>query len=138
MAEAFLKKSLAEAGVKGVEVVSAGVGAYDGMPASTHAAAAMSEKGLDLSHHKSQFLTKDLVDKASLILVMTRGHQLAIQQEFGRTKAPVFLWRENMPTNKQVSDPYGCDLQTYRESREHIEEAVGSWVEWIKKNLETT
>jgi len=133
MAEAFLKKALVDAGVEGVEVVSAGVAAYDGSPATSLSARAMAEKGYDLSAHRSQSLTRKMVGEASLILVMTTMHKIAIEEEFGKVSTPVFLWRERRPAEKQIADPWGGNYETYKIARDAIAEAVSDWVDVVQE-----
>jgi protein-tyrosine-phosphatase len=132
MAEYFLRKALEEAGLSH-PVASAGIAAYNGQPASAFAAQAMKETGIDISAHRSRALTKKMVEGAELVLVMTEMHKLALSEEFGPVKAPILLWRENMPRDKQIPDPYGCDLKTYQVCRDSIREAVPGWVEWVRK-----
>ena len=133
IAEGLLRKALAAAGLSSVEVVSAGVSAYDGMPASPYAVKAAERVGTDIKAHHSQQLTPDLVKKAGLILVMTKMHKMMVQQEFGPVKAPIFLWREHMESDQQIPDPYGCDEEVYRKCLDSIAEAVPDWVDYIKK-----
>ncbi len=135
MAERLLAKALREAGITDPEVISAGVSAYDGNAASSYSVKALDELGVDLSGHKSQLLTKKMVEEASLILVMTQMHKLAIEEEFGPVKTPIFLWREYRTGHKQVSDPYGADYEIYKESRDAIIEAVEDWVKYVKEYL---
>lgn len=136
MAERLLKKALSDAGVKGVEVISAGIAAYDGQSASVYAIQALKDAGLDLRDHRSRLLTKQMLEGAGLVLVMASMHMAAILQEFGAPKAPIMLWREFTEGEKQIADPFGSDADTYRHSRDVIAEAVPSWVEWIKKHRE--
>lgn len=136
MAERLLAKALQDAGITNIKVISAGVGAYDGNPASSHGITVMDELGLDLRDHRSQLLTRELIDSASLILVMTQMHKFAIEQDFGPVKTPVHLWREFRPAPKQVSDPYGAEVEAYLETRESIAEAVEDWVKYVKEKLQ--
>ena len=43
--------------------------------ASLNAIKAMEELGIDLSQHRARQLTKDMIDRADLILTMTEGHR---------------------------------------------------------------
>lgn len=133
MAAALLRKALNEAGLGSQQVSSAGVSAYNEMGASQFAIEVMREIGIDIRSHRSQLLTKGMVEEAGLVLVMTQSHRVVIEQEFGKIKTPIFLWREYMPANKEVSDPFGCDLAIYRTCRDSLAEAVTSWVKWIRK-----
>lgn len=72
MGEALLRAHLAARGAE-ARVGSAGTLAWDG-PATEPAARVMSERGLDVSGHRSRPLTHALVAGADLILAMTRSH----------------------------------------------------------------
>ena len=65
-------------GRKGFDVLSAGVGAVDGMPPSENAVRAMRALGIDISHQRSHALSPDLVAKADYIFGMTHSHVDAI------------------------------------------------------------
>ena len=71
-AEAYLRRRSADRGVA-VEVASAGF-LYDGEPASETMAAAMAERGFDLSAHRSRISTCAMVDEADLVVTMERRH----------------------------------------------------------------
>jgi protein-tyrosine-phosphatase len=72
MAEGLLRRAIA--GRNGLRVLSAGVGAQEGQPPSAHAVGVMRELGIDIASTHSRMLTAELVDEASYIFGMTRGH----------------------------------------------------------------
>jgi len=74
MAEVIARHRIEERGWAQVEVRSAGVGAWDGSPASGGALRAAAASGLDLSGHASTYLTPELVESSDLILTMSAGH----------------------------------------------------------------
>ena len=69
MAEALLKRILAREGLEYV-VRSAGVWAPDGRSASPYAIQVMAKRGVDISGHRANSLTRADVDEADLILAM--------------------------------------------------------------------
>jgi protein-tyrosine-phosphatase len=72
MAEVLLRRHLERAGVDAT-VSSAGL--YEGgAPATDHGVAAMADRGLDLSRHRSRRLSDDMVREADLVIAMTRLH----------------------------------------------------------------
>jgi len=137
MAERLLQQALAKeaAPLNEIEVISAGVAAYPDCPPTNHAVKAVEVDGIDLQDHRSQYLTREMINGASLILVMTEMHRIAIEEEHGKVTPPVLLWREFMETDRQVADPYGFNLGTYKDTREAIVEAIPSIVDYIKKEL---
>lgn len=117
MAEALLRRKLAERGVAGVEVSSAGVGAWDGAPASEGAYLVALEHGLDLSAHRARKLTKDMAGAVTLILTMGGTHRARVDELIGPGRAYLLgeYAGEGGP-NAEVRDPFGGDLEDYRET----------------------
>ena len=74
-----------------VEVGSAGTMDWSGQPAHEYAIAAMAERGLDLSAHRSRRLSEYLVDESDLIVVMTRNHGWAVAARSEAKAAATFL-----------------------------------------------
>lgn len=82
MAEGIFRKKLAEKlGCEvdqlermGYNVSSAGVMNLSGTPASAEAIAACAARGIDIKRHRSQTLTRQLVEASDFIFAMTRMH----------------------------------------------------------------
>ncbi|OGV40618.1 MAG: ribose 5-phosphate isomerase B [Lentisphaerae bacterium GWF2_57_35] len=112
------------------KISSAGVMAPIGMPASREAVQALAEWGLDLSPHRSRMLSRDLVQKAALILVMTESHKQDIVHAFPEAADKVFLLK-SFGTDKAVgdiADPIGQSVQRYRQARDEIDGAISDFV----------
>lgn len=72
MAEVLLRHHLAEAGV---EATVSSAGLYEGgAPATAHGQAAMADRGLDLTAHRSRHLEPEMLVAADLVIGMTREH----------------------------------------------------------------
>jgi protein-tyrosine-phosphatase len=129
MAEALLRHALQgqPAPLDGWRVVSAGVAAHRGAPASANSVTALKKVGLDLSGHRSQPLSTALVNEADLILVMTESHRDMIGLLFDPPPA-VHLLREFMApgASREIVDPYGSALADYEACRDEIVEAIPS------------
>src|SRR2546425_7016893 len=80
LAAALVTRALGEGGVEGIDVSSAGTGAWDGAPASEGAYLVGLERGLDLSGHRARLLTRELVEAADLILTMARHHRARVDE----------------------------------------------------------
>src|SRR2546422_10141511 len=80
LAAALLDRALAQRGIDGIEVASAGTGAWDGAPVSEGAYLVGLERGLDLSAHRARLLTRELVEDADLILTMARHHRARVDE----------------------------------------------------------
>src|SRR5687767_11470084 len=115
LAEALLRAALEQRG--DVTVVSAGTGAWEGAPASEGAYLVGLEKGLDLSAHRAQMLTRELVQSADLILTMSRHHAARVAELGGAGRVHLlgeFAGRSG--ADAEVTDPFGGDLDEYREA----------------------
>ena len=129
MAEALLQRALAEAGVQGIEVQSAGVGAWEGAPASEGAYLVLLERGIDLSGHRARPLTRELVGGADVVLTMGRV-QLGKARELGAgPRAHLLGEYAGLPAEQaEIPDPYGADLDQYRETYRQLTELMPSVV----------
>jgi len=107
------------------EVGSAGTSAGFGMSASRFAVTALREKQVDLSMHQSRPVTRDLVDVASLIVVMTAGHRDFIRAVYPDAKEKIFLLKSFDPVGGgDIDDPIGLTVETYRQIRDDIDRAL--------------
>lgn len=134
LAEALLRKKLVERGVDGVEVGSAGTGAWDGAPASEGAYLVALEHGLDLSAHRARLLTRELVGTADLVLTMARHHRARVEQLGSGIQAHLlgeFAGRNG--GDAEVRDPFGGDLEGYRETFIELDAMLDSVVERLER-----
>lgn len=106
IAEGLLKHKLAQIpeGVCKPEVVSAGLSAFDGSPASEEAVRAMRERGIDISSHRARNVTRDIVNSADLILVMTLAHKRMTLDRFPEARGKVFTLKEYISKNTSLDD----------------------------------
>jgi protein arginine phosphatase len=117
LAAALLHRAIAERGVEDIEVSSAGTGAWDGAPVSEGAYLVGLEQGLDLSAHRARLLTRDLVEQSDLILTMARHHRARVDELGGEGRVFVFgEYAGRAGEGAEVSDPFGGDLNIYRET----------------------
>lgn len=119
-----------------LEVISAGVAALPGDPASTNSVRALEKVGLDLRNHRSRPFHPRLFDRALLILTMTEGHRAQLVGQYQDDSVPIFLFRELMEglDDPSVPDPFGANLGEYLETRDALAEAVPSIVQWLREN----
>ena len=114
LAEALLRRKLADRGIEGVSVASAGTGAWEGAPASEGAYLIGLEHGLDLSDHRARLLSRDVAAATTLILTMARHHRARVEQLDTATEARV-LGEYSGRGDTEIADPFGGDLELYRE-----------------------
>lgn len=136
MAEKLLQHALHAEGepFSKLVVVSAGVAAGYGEPASSNSVAALKKVKLDLSRHKSQPITNDLVDRAFAIFGMTDSHIDVLKHYYPNLPERVHLFREFMDEDEdsQIPDPYGQDYDEYVECLNSMIEAIPSVVSYLK------
>ena len=119
MAEGLLKDALEKQGAQLVSVKSAGTFAVEGMPASFIGISVMRKNGVNIMNHRSQPLSKKLVDKSDLILVMAENHYQYLTEKYPQFKDKVHLlknyMREELLEEPNVTDPIGGDIEMYEE-----------------------
>ena len=113
----------------GITFESAGLDALDDAPATPHALTVAAEAGVDLGAHRARQATREIVERADYVYVMTRSQSEAL----GRMR---LLGGAGMalldPAGDDIPDPYGADLETYRRARDRIAAAVeGRLGEWV-------
>ena len=125
LAEALCKKLLAERlgctpadlPARGFQVISAGLAAMIGADASPEAVAVAHSFGADLSGHRSQPLTAELLTRADHLFAMTTSH-LRTLQLFLPPEGP--QPRLLAADGSDVPDPIGREPEVYRECAQLI------------------
>ena len=128
MAEVIARARLGEK--SGWKVASAGVAAIDGEPASEAAVVACRELGLDLRQHGSQPVTRELLEKARWVVVMTETHREVLSRRFPEFHARIRTLK-SFGFSKDfgdIPDPIGGSLDVYRTVRDAIESALSDLV----------
>jgi protein-tyrosine-phosphatase len=130
LAEAMMRRGLIDRGSDHVRVSSAGTGAWEGAPASEGAYLVALEHGLDLSGHRAQLLTKELVRDADLILTMARHHRARVEELGGEGRTHVLGEFAGLGgPEAEISDPFGSDLEVYRDTYEQLDTLIAEAVE---------
>jgi protein-tyrosine-phosphatase len=129
MAAGILKKMLADEGITGIQVVSAGTAALEGMPATDLAVETSSDWGIDISGHRSQPVTDELVERADLILTMTPEHREEVLSHDPGAASKTFLLKSFPGPVKDdpsfyIRDPIGGGPGEYQRSFLEIEESL--------------
>lgn len=136
MAAALLQHALAAqpAPLRSLKVISAGVAARRGTPVSENSVLALKKVGIDVSGHRAQPLTQELLDEAFAVLCMTESHRAMIQVQAEPVPRNLFLFREFLIGNvdQEIADPYGGPLKIYEASRDEMVEAIPALVAHLK------
>ncbi len=118
-------------------MLSAGVGAVEGLPPSEHAVRALRELGIDISHQRSRMLTSELVERADYIFGMTHSHVDAIMLLYPQAAEKTFLLREFDETldsfENDIPDPIGGTYDVYVNCRDQIEQGIASMMKFIEQ-----
>jgi protein-tyrosine-phosphatase len=125
LAEALARKVAVERGMSELDLQSAGTSAWDGAPASDGALLVGMERGLDLSAHRSQTLSRELVVNADLILAMGPHHLERIEALGGGGKAYLITdFASHGADSRPVNDPVGGELDVYRATADELEQEI--------------
>lgn len=125
---ALLMQEMAKerAGLPDLVVQSAGLAALPGEPPSAHAVAVLQEQNLNLSAHRAQPLTGEMLQDADLILTMTEGHRRAILASVPAVgqKLHTVKGYARRPGDSDIQDPFGCALDQYRSCAAELRDAL--------------
>jgi protein-tyrosine-phosphatase len=142
MAEGILKKKLPDEFQSQVQVISAGTLGIWGSAPSEEAIQVAQEIGVDISSHRSQGLSADLVKNAHLILVMDENHLHYLWDTFPGCEGKTFMLKtfENKLNKDElvsIPDPIGLSIEVYQEILKtievHIDRLLPKFSQIIKK-----
>ena len=113
MAEAILRNKELD----GVQVKSAGIYAMEGGEISENAKAVLEQEQISFGHITSQVKPED-IEWADLILTMTLAHKNMILLSFPEVRDKTYTLKEYVVpfSSKDVSDPFGGDITTYKQT----------------------
>ena len=136
MAAEMFKRFLAASNK--INVLSAGVGAIDGMAATEHARSVLRQEDIDAAAHKAVSVSREMIEKSDLIVVMERFHKEKILALVPEAENKVRLLGEfkkdfQQASPVQISDPIGKPLEAYQKSFELIKEGLRSLLAWLKQ-----
>ena len=132
MAEAITRKIAMEKGLTELEVASGGTSAWDSAPASDGSLLVAMERGMDLSEHRAQNLTREMVQSFDLILAMGPHHLERIEALGGEGKAFLLSdYASHGQSKRAISDPIGAELDVYRATADELEEDIRRVVDRI-------
>jgi protein-tyrosine-phosphatase len=132
MAEAIARKIAVERGLTDLEVASGGTSAWDSAPPSDGALLVAMERGMDLSEHRAQNLTRELVQSSDVILAMGPHHLERIEALGGEGKAFLLSdFASHGQSKRPISDPIGAELDIYRATADELEDEIRRVVDRI-------
>ena len=120
-------------------VISAGVSAGNGIPATLFAIEAARIWDCDIAGHRSQPLTSQLIEEADLIFCMTTRHLEEVIERRPEAEDKTFLLKNFPDTSRvgePVADPIGQSLDRYNETFLEIGEYLGKHLPEIVKRMD--
>lgn len=133
LAEGLLRLKLPSRLQDEVEVKSAGTLGIEGSPAARYSVELVQEMGGDISNHRSQSLTEELMRETDLVLAMASEHVDYLHEEFPQYRENVFLLKRfgraageanTDDSDDDIFDPVGLSKETYRLCAEIIDEEL--------------
>ncbi len=128
MAKALLEKALKDKKRDDVEVLSAGIMMVEGLSATDEVKELLRKEGIDVSSHRSRRVTRNMVRKSDIILVMEKMHEKRILELAPEAKNRLFLLKEFAKINNNddldIADPIGMQFGFYAQTLGVIKEAI--------------
>lgn len=103
------------------EIASAGTWTSRGYSAAENTLNVLAARNLDASHHCSQPVKRELLEKYQLILVMEAGHDEALKIEFPDLSSKIFMLSEMVGKKLDVYDPIGGPLSEFEDMAKEVE-----------------
>lgn len=126
MLEYLLKQELPKHGIHDAVVTGAGTDTVDGSAATDHSITVMKEIGIDISAHRSRQMTHAIAEENDVFVVMTPQHGVNLAFYYGVDPEKMAIPGDGVP------DPFGHDLNVYRECRDALVESIPQLIEDIK------
>ncbi|MBV8206224.1 MAG: ATP-grasp domain-containing protein [Acidobacteria bacterium] len=93
--------------------------------------AVAAECGVDLSRHRSQRVTREMLDRNDLIIVMDTGNYRFLWSHFPEAlNKTTFLGLFGERPVMEIRDPFGESLEHFREAASHIRKRVEALARW--------
>lgn len=105
---------------RGLEFASAGTCSYGRATASEGSFEAASEIGIDLSKHRAQMLSNELIERARRIFCLSGSHLAVVSSLLAADSEKAEL----LDPSQAVPDPIGGGLDLYRRTRDQIAQAL--------------
>ncbi len=127
LAEGILKHKLAERKIDSVTVSSAGTFALNGRPAAELAERVAAERGVDISGHRVSHVTREMLERADLVIGMETDHLAEADVILKDTEGKYRLLSDFGPPHlrgRDIADPYGAPIDYFVAAFDSIEECV--------------
>lgn len=116
-------------------ISSCGTHAINGEKSTNNAILAMNEYNVDLSSHRATNVRDIDIENYDLILCMTIHHKENIIYLYPKLKEKIYTLKEYVDNNaeyKNIDDPWGFDINVYKDCAKEIVDNVDKLIEKIK------
>lgn len=112
-----------------IDIISAGIHAAEGLPASRNAVETAAENGVSLQFHRSRCLTEGMSRRADLILVMETEHAEHIRRTWPDITHVCEMKRYGRedtlpPSEVDIMDPIGLGKEAYHQVFNELREEI--------------
>jgi protein-tyrosine phosphatase len=101
------------------------------MPADETAVRLMHARGIDITSHRAQQITREMCMQAELVLAMSSDQRKQLEKTYPFACGRVFRLCEF--GKHDIPDPYRQPEQAFRESLQLIDQGVRDWLQRIQK-----
>ena len=135
LAAALTQRYSSQAGVVFTAIRSAGLGARPGREADARAVAAGRSLGVDLTGHRAQSLTRELVNEASVIYVMDRLNEAQLLARFPAAASKLRRLGALAAASEGdvIADPYVLDAEAVAAAAGRIDRATRALVDEVAR-----
>ena len=134
LAKTLLLNDINKSQVKGINVSSAGTGAYPGTAADQEMINFLREKEIPEGEHYSRMISNDDIDWADLILVMEEYHYDYLVRTWPESEHKIEMLGKYITPDQpddEIIDPYGRSPYHYRLAQSQIMLAVSNLLKTI-------
>ena len=130
------RSAYAEAVAKslGIKAISCGISTKNDLPANSDAIKAASERGIDLSRHKTTPVMYVILRKTDLIVAMEPWQADSLTKNLKRKHHVTLLGLWLSPLRPHVQDPYGFTATYFDNCFNYIENSVNEIAKKIKNS----
>jgi len=115
MAEYLLRQT-----ARNMEVSSCGLFAVAGSTANPLTLQVLKELGIDGCAHLTAGVNERIISAADLVLAMELSQKLLLHTAYAKYREKIFTLRGYGAADADIGDPYGADLDAYRQTRDLI------------------
>ena len=126
MAERVLKKILADKGRGDIRVESGGMAALPSYRIFGSLKEVLNEAGIDVVDHRARQVTRDMIERADLVLVMSNKQKDFVIGRVPGAAGKTFLLKEfaGEKEDLEIPDPIGKGIDVYRSVFEEIQRVL--------------